>query len=129
MSLAADLVFVGAADHDEDTNFIVEAIMNEDLSREDIHSIVDRAVADLLNQATIEKPPVDVVQMAQILGIAVEPHQKAAQSGLKKDFLTRPDATPEAKQWLAAQAIGDHFKRNTVTASRLVAGRKAATLG
>jgi hypothetical protein len=110
--------------------------MNEDLSREEVHSAVDRAVEELLNTATIQAPPVDALLAARVLGVTVEASRpKGARGGLKKDFLTRPDTTPEAKQWLAAQAIGEHLKPALLQRlgippeqKRLLTGESLATL-
>ncbi len=109
--------------------------MNEDLSREEIHSLVDRAIEEMLSEAAMQAPPVDALVLARLLGIAVEPRPKGPRAGLKKDFLTPPAPTPEAKQWLAAQAIGEHLKPALLQRlgvppeqKRLLMGESLATL-
>lgn len=78
--------------------------MNEELPREEVHSVVDRAVEELLAEQGISVPPVDAVMLARRLGVVIEPPRT------KKDLLPRPQPTPEAKQWHAALAIGEHLK-------------------
>jgi hypothetical protein len=106
--------------------------MTEDLSREEIHAAVDRAIEEMLSDAALQAPPVDALVLARRLGIAVELRPKAK---VKKDFLTPSNATPEAKQWLAAQAIGEHLKPSLLQRlgippeqKRLLRGESLATL-
>jgi len=84
--------------------------MSEDLSREEVHSVIDRVIEELLSEKELSAPPIDATALARLLGVAVEPPRAKRAGGMKKDFLTRPDPTPEAKQWLAAHAIGEHLK-------------------
>jgi len=83
---------------------IVEVSMSEELSREEVHGAVDRAVEELLSEREIAAPPVDAAAVARGLGVVVQPPRP------KKAFFARPEPTAEAKQWLAAQAVGEHLK-------------------
>jgi len=109
--------------------------MNEDLSREEIHSAVDRAVEELLSDAAIQAPPVDALILARRLGIPAEPRPKGPRAGAKKDWPAPHDPTPEAKQWFAAQAIGAYLKPSLLQRlgippeqKRLLMGESLATL-
>jgi predicted transcriptional regulator len=91
--------------------------MTEDLSREEVHAAVDRAVEDLLTSAGRRSPPVDAIALAQgHLGISVcldrrQPQRGRAQraAGRKQIFL-RPEPTEERHQWTVAHEIGEHLK-------------------
>ena len=66
--------------------------MSDDLSPEEIHDAVDRAVAGLLDDAGVREPPVDAVALAQRhLGLVLQ---------------LKPDLTPEQRQYAAAQEVG-----------------------
>src|SRR5438445_9410968 len=78
--------------------------MSKELSREEVLSAVDRAVEELLSEWGITAPPVDATAVARVLGVVVQPPR------VKKEFFARPEPTAEAKQWLAAQAVGEHLK-------------------
>jgi hypothetical protein len=115
---------------------IAEAVMNEEMSREEVHSAVDRAVEELLAEIKISTPPLDAAAVARILGVEVEPtYTRGQRSGAKKEFLTRPEQTPETKQWLAARAIGEHLQPSLLQRlgippeqKRLLMGESLATL-
>jgi Zn-dependent peptidase ImmA (M78 family) len=91
--------------------------MSEDLSREDVHHAIDRAVEELLTAANVTAPPVDAIALAQgHLGMLVcldrrQPQRGRAQrtAGRKQIFL-RPEPTEERHQWTVAHEIGEHFK-------------------
>ena len=100
--------------------------MNEDLSRDEIHSIVDHTVEEMLSEAAMQTPPVDALALARHLGLAIEPRPKAK---VKKDFLAPLDPTTEAKQWLAAQAIGEHLKPSLLQRLGIVPEQKRLLLG
>jgi hypothetical protein len=78
--------------------------MAEDLSREDVHAVVDRAVERILSECKIQAPPVDATMVARTLRLTIQPPRA------RRDLLARPEPSAEAKQWLAAQAVGDHLK-------------------
>jgi Zn-dependent peptidase ImmA (M78 family) len=91
--------------------------MSEDLSREDVHHAIDRAVQELLTAANVTAPPVDVIALAQShLGMLIcldrrQPQRGRAQrtAGRKQIFL-RPEPSEERHQWTVAHEIGEHFK-------------------
>jgi Zn-dependent peptidase ImmA (M78 family) len=91
--------------------------MTEDLSREEVHQAVDRAVEELLAAAQVTATPVDAIALAQRhLGMLVcldrrQPQRGRAQraAGRKQIFL-RPEPTEERHQWTVAHEIGEHFK-------------------
>ncbi len=91
--------------------------MLDDLSREEVHETVDRAVEALLEAAGVSAPPVDAIRLAQgHLGMIVcidrrQPQRGRAQrtAGRKQIFL-RPEPSEERHQWTVAHEIGEHFK-------------------
>ncbi len=91
--------------------------MSEELSREEAHEVVDRAVAELLEAAGLAEPPVDAIALAQRhLGMVVcldrtQPQRGRAQrvAGRKQIFL-RPEPSEERHQWTVAHEIGEHLK-------------------
>src|SRR5262245_45829550 len=77
--------------------------MSDDLSPEEIHDAVDRAVLDLLESAGIDGPPVDALSLAERhLGLAVPRERAAAKRG--------GPLSKEQEQALAAGVIADHLK-------------------
>jgi Zn-dependent peptidase ImmA (M78 family) len=91
--------------------------MREDLSREDVTGVVDKAVEELLEKAGATAPPVDAIVLAQRhLGMIVcldrrQPQRGRAQraAGARQIFL-RPEPTEERHQWTVAHEIGEHVK-------------------
>lgn len=91
--------------------------MTEDLGREEVTSVVDHAVNELLEAARLQAPPVDAIALAQRhLGMVVcldrrQPQRGRAQrtAGRKQIFL-RPEPTEERHQWTVAHEIGEHLK-------------------
>lgn len=89
----------------------------EDLSRDEVTSVVDRAVRELIEKAGLQEPPVDAIALAQRhLGMIVcldrrQPQRGRAQrtAGRKQIFL-RPEPTEERHQWTVAHEIGEHLK-------------------
>jgi Zn-dependent peptidase ImmA (M78 family) len=91
--------------------------MIEDLPREEVLRLIDRAVDELLDAAGITGPPVDAITLAQqYLQIVVcldrsQPQRGRAQrSGGKKQIFLRPEPTEERHQWTVAHEIGEHQK-------------------
>jgi hypothetical protein len=80
--------------------------MNEDLSREEVHHVIDRVVQELLTAAGVAVPPVDAIALARNhLGLVPEPERRRkSRSG------AAAEPTEEARQWAAARRIGEHFK-------------------
>jgi Zn-dependent peptidase ImmA (M78 family) len=89
----------------------------EDLSRDQVTSVVDRAVCELIEKAGLQEPPLDAIALAQRqLGMIVcldrrQPQRGRAQrtAGRKQIFL-RPEPTEERHQWTVAHEIGEHLK-------------------
>lgn len=91
--------------------------MLDDLPREEVHAVVDGAVAELLAAAGVEEPPVDAIALAQRhLGLIVcldrrqEQRGRAQRSGGSKQIYLRPEPTEERHQWTVAHEIGEHQK-------------------
>jgi Zn-dependent peptidase ImmA (M78 family) len=91
--------------------------MREDLSREDIGAAVDGVVAELLQTAGIEAPPVDAIVLAQRhLGMIVcldrrqQQRGRAQRASGRKQIFLRPEPTEERHQWAVAHEIGEHLK-------------------
>jgi Zn-dependent peptidase ImmA (M78 family) len=89
----------------------------ENLENEDVVSNVDRMVAELLERAHVEKPPVDAIGLAQgTLGIVVcldsrqsERSRTQRSAGTRQIYL-RPEPREERHQWTVAHEIGRHLK-------------------
>lgn len=89
--------------------------MTEDLSREEVTEAVDAIVEGLLEAAGVHAPPVNALKLARDhLGIQVVIEEGAKRSARRVRDEVRlvldPGMGEEARQWLAAQAIGSHFK-------------------
>jgi hypothetical protein len=91
--------------------------MLEDLTAEEIHQTVDRAVQELLDQTHITTPPVNAIQIAQShLGMTVCVDGKQPQRGRaqrvagKRQIFLRPEPNEERHQWTVAHEIGEHCK-------------------
>lgn len=91
--------------------------MIDNLEREEVHSIIDRMVEELLDRSGVVEPPVDVIELAQRhLGMIIcldksQPQRGRAQraGGVKQIYL-RPEPTEERHQWTVAHEIGEHMK-------------------
>src|SRR5436309_9244069 len=91
--------------------------MSEELIREEVVSVIDRMVGELLDKASITGPPVDAIGLAQgQLGMTVcldqrQPQRGRAQrAGGKQQIYLRPEPTEERHQWTVAHEIGEHLK-------------------
>jgi hypothetical protein len=73
--------------------------MNEDLTREDVYRAADLLVEELLEAAGVTRPPVNAVDVARHLKIA-----------LREPAPSAPRGSEESRQWSAAQAIGERLK-------------------
>jgi Zn-dependent peptidase ImmA (M78 family) len=89
----------------------------DDLSREEVAEIVDRAVEELLDAAAVAGPPVDTIALAQRhLGMIVcldrrqQQRGRAQRSAGRKQIFLRPEPTEERHQWTVAHEIGEHLK-------------------
>jgi len=91
--------------------------MVDELPREEVLEVVDRTAVDLLQEAQVEKPPVDAIALAQRhLGMVVcldrrQPQRGRAQrSGGQRQIYLRPEPSEERHQWTVAHEIGEHYK-------------------
>jgi predicted transcriptional regulator len=90
--------------------------MNEELTREDVHTAADRLVEELLAAAGLTRPPVDAIDLARRhFRITIREETRPAGSNRRRRgpadvlFLS-VDAAEETRQWAAAQAIGARLK-------------------
>jgi Zn-dependent peptidase ImmA (M78 family) len=91
--------------------------MIENLEREEVLSVIDRMVRELIERARIVAPPVDAIALAQgHLGMTIcldkdQPQRGRAQrAGGKQQIYLRPEPTEERHQWTVAHEIGEHLK-------------------
>jgi hypothetical protein len=110
--------------------------MMEDLSREEVVAVVDRAVEDLLGAAGLEGPPVDAIALAQRhLGMQVcldrrQPQRGRAQrSAGRRQIFLRPEPTEERHQWTVAHEIGEHCKASLLPRLGIEPGQARAMAG
>jgi hypothetical protein len=68
----------------------------DDLSREDVATVIERLIAEALSTAGVTVPPVDALAVASRFDVSVEIDRTASE---------------EVNQWTAARAVGDHFKK------------------
>ena len=80
--------------------------MSDTPSRDEIHDAIDRAVRDLLDEAGIDAPPVDLARLAQHLAL---PPRRAPKRG-RAGVVAKVEETAASKAWLAAHAIGLHLR-------------------
>jgi hypothetical protein len=110
--------------------------MIDDLSREEVHETVDRAVEELLDAAGVSAPPVDAIKIAQgHLGMIVcidrrqQQRGRAQRAGGRKQIFLRPEPSEERHQWTVAHEIGEHFKADLLTRLGLEPGQTRAMSG
>jgi predicted transcriptional regulator len=89
----------------------------EDLEREEVVRVVDRAVEELLTAAGIQGPPVDAIHLAQRhlhMLVCLDRRQaqrgRAQRAGGRPQIFLRPEPTEERHQWTVAHEIGEHLK-------------------
>ena len=114
----------------------------EDLTREEVAAVIDKAVGDLLKAAGTETPPVDAIELARRhLGMVVCLDRKQPQRGRaqraagNRQIYLRPEPTVERHQWTVAHEIGEHFKASLLAhlgvepeRTRAMAGESLANL-
>ena len=84
--------------------------MREDLARDEVVAVIDRLVAEVLEKAGVQGPPIDALVLAQHhLGLTVGHERRPSQRGRARVGL-QSEPTVEQQQWFAAQEIGAHFK-------------------
>ncbi len=91
--------------------------MNEDLTREEVHAAADRLADELLAAAGVTRPPVDAVELARRhLHMTIREEARPAAGGRSRrgasanEIRLPPGAGEEARQWAAAQAVGERLK-------------------
>jgi hypothetical protein len=80
--------------------------MSDSPTREEIHDAVDRAVRELLDDAGIQDPPLDLTRIVQHLGLHLDAAPKRGRAGV----VAKAEETAASKAWLAAHAIGQHLR-------------------
>lgn len=102
-----------------------------ELCREDLDAALDKVVAELLERAEIDRPPVDALELARRLGIRVaidrRQRSRARCARLKTSagwpvqpvILLRPEPRAERRQWAVAHEIGEHAVSQVVDALTL----------
>jgi hypothetical protein len=89
--------------------------MSEDLMREEVHHLVDRVVEEVLERAGLAAPPVDALALVRHLRLPVNPEDllqtgRAKRTRGGRQAAPMAEASAEQQQWVAAHAIGEHFK-------------------
>lgn len=116
--------------------------MSDDLSRDEVTSVVDCAVEELLSAAGVQGPPIDAIALAQgHLGMLVCLDRGQRQRGRaqrfagKRAIYLRPEPTEERHQWTVAHEIGEHVKADLLRRldldpeqTRAMAGESLANL-
>jgi len=110
--------------------------MFEELSREEVHEAIDRAVEELLDAAGVSSPPVDAICIAQRhLGMIVcidrrQPQRGRAQrAGERRQIFLRPEPSEERHQWTVAHEIGEHLKADLLARLGIDPGQTGALSG
>jgi hypothetical protein len=80
--------------------------MSDTPSREEISDTIDRAVRDLLTNAGLDAPPLDLARLAQHLALPPLVAPKRGRAGV----IAKVAETATTKAWLAAHAIGQHLR-------------------
>ena len=84
--------------------------MSDGPTREEIHDAVDRAVRELLDDTGILEPPIDVARLVRHLGLCPDAAPKRGRAGV----VAKGEESASSKAWLAAHAIGQHFRPDLV---------------
>jgi Zn-dependent peptidase ImmA (M78 family) len=91
--------------------------MHDDMLREEVVGVIDRAIDELLDAARILQPPVDVIALAQnhlkmvvCLDRRQQQRGRAQRAGGSQQIYLRPEPTEERHQWTVAHEIGEHYK-------------------
>jgi Zn-dependent peptidase ImmA (M78 family) len=116
--------------------------MLEDLPRDEVLAVVDRAVEDVLHAAGVTAPPVDAIALAQRhLGMLVcldrgqQQRGRAQRAAGRRQIFLRPEPTVERHQWTVAHEVGEHEKATLLRrlgvppeSTRAMAGESLANL-
>lgn len=94
--------------------------MFPELPREELAAGLDAVAMDVLAEAGVDRPPVDVFSVAWALGITIAEDDRQqgraryvrlrgrSPGGARATILLRPDPRPERRQWAVAHEIGEH---------------------
>src|SRR5262249_17038681 len=96
----------------------------DDVARDEVLTAIDRLIDDLLSHTGVREPPVSAIELAKRLGLQVrfdERDGRPGNSSLALDL--KPQASEEARQWAAARAVGQHYKKEVI--GRMDAGDDA----
>ena len=81
--------------------------MTEELSREEVHTALDRAIEELLDAAGISSPPVDALALARSQPSLAGCLDKVRKQRGRRGAPAEP--TEEQRQWTIAHEIGKHL--------------------
>lgn len=98
----------------------------DDVARSEVLAAIDRLVDDLLSHSGVTQPPVNAIELAKKLGLQVrfdERDGRRGKSQLNSSLALKPEASEETRQWAAARAIGQHYKKEVI--GRMNAGDDA----
>lgn len=91
--------------------------MMDDRPRDEIVSIIDQIIKELLEQAGVEEPPVDAIKLAQgHLGMTVsldsrqQERGRVQRAGKNPKIFLRPEPTEERHQFSVAREVARHLK-------------------
>src|SRR5262249_12959709 len=90
--------------------------MNEDLTPEELHQAVDRAVEELLELAGVTGPPVDASAVARkALGLTIQiapeqPPKRSRRAATGGAIVLPASFAEEKRQWAVAREIGARLK-------------------
>ncbi len=105
--------------------------MSDELPAEELSAALDAVVDDLLAAAGVREPPVDAIALAErhlgfVIRRASGGRRPRGRAGESVSITVDPDASPEARQWVAAKAIGRHLAPEVVRRLGVDAADKAA---
>src|SRR5438552_16703293 len=110
--------------------------MSEDLQRDEVLTVIDRMVEEVLQAAGVEGPPVDAIALAQRhLGMIVcldrrQPQRGRVQrAGGRPQIYLKPEPTEERHQWTVAHEVGEHFKPRLLQRLGIPPDKTRATAG
>ena len=110
--------------------------MFDEIERDEVTTMIDRMVDELLHTAGVTAPPVDAIDLAQRhLGMTVCLDKQQAQRGRaqrtsgRSHIYLRPEPTEERHQWTVAHEIGEHLKAELMQRLGIEPGQAKAMTG
>jgi hypothetical protein len=104
--------------------------MSDDLTPEDFHRAIDRAVEELLESAGVTRPPVDAVDLARRrFGMTVRVGARPGRRADGQEVVVPPDAGETARQLAAARAVGGRLRPDLLRRLGAAPGAEAKRLG